>query len=70
MIAMVGGKVDLENPDLCSHGLALVITGSILVASHVGRTLSLKDPTKGEGIGLSTLAMDGLSVRGLVVTLL
>jgi hypothetical protein len=69
MIAMVGGKVGLENPDLWSHGLALAITDLISVGSHVGRTLSLKGRKKGKEIGSSTLAMDGQSGRELVATL-
>lgn len=69
MIAMVGGKVGLENHDLWSHGLALAITDLISVGSRVGRTLSLKGPKKGKEIGSSTLAMDGQSGRELVATL-
>lgn len=66
---MVGGKVGLVNPGRWSHGLALAITDLISVESHVGRTLSLNDRKKGKEIGLSTLAMDGLSGREPVAML-
>lgn len=69
MIAMVGGKAGLVNPDRWSHGQALAITDSISVGSRVGKTLSSKDRKKGKEIGLSTLAMDGLSGRELAATL-